>query len=69
MFISGKNVEPLYGFYWFKPFIDRYCYTTAMCKLFLDVVCLSYSCSNEVNKVNSEFTYLEIETLACYSIN
>ena len=69
MFIFGKNVEVLYDFYWFKTFIDCYSYATAICKLFPDVVCLSYSCSKKVKKVNSKVTYHTIETLTCYSIH
>ena len=46
-FISRKNTKPLYGFYWFETFIDCYCYTAAICKLFPNVVCLPNSCSEK----------------------
>ena len=41
-------MKSLYDFYQFKTFIDCYCYTTAICKLFPDIVCLSNSCSEKV---------------------
>ena len=48
-FLSWKNMKLLYGFYWSETLIDSYSYTTAICKLFPDVVCLSNSCSKKVN--------------------
>ena len=50
-FKLGKNVEPLYDSNWLKTLIDSYSYTTAICKLFPDIVCLSNSCSENISKL------------------